>query len=163
MFEKEFINDIKPPKNYYLMLKRAKGDIEYEIKSEYFYGIQPPISYEKVNNQLNVTVKKHTIKTLYLTYLTLDTKFKNVPQETFVDLENSRKFYINIDVTANSSVEVIPFIIQYDTFGKKNMKRITRPMEYFEADDDVIKLRLVFKIKGHGNFIIRSIKRRDVN
>lgn len=163
MFEKEFINDIQPPKNYYLMLKRAKSDFEYDINSEYFYGIQPPISYERVSNQLNVTVKKNTIKTLYLTYLTLDTKFKNVPKETFVDLEKSRKFYINIDITANTSVEVIPFIIQYDTLGKKNMKRITRPMEYFEADDDVIKLRLVFKIKGHGNFIIRSIKRRDVN
>lgn|SRR5699024_6237064 len=163
MFEREFINDIKPPKNYYLMFKRAKSDIDYELKSDYFYGIQPPISFETVHNQLNVTVKKHTIKTLYLTYLTKDTKFGSVPNKSFVNLEESRKFYINIDIITNKNVDVIPFIIQYDTFGKKNMKRVTKQMEYFEADNDVIKLRLVFKIKGHGKFIIKSIKRRDVN
>jgi len=162
LFEKEFIKDVRPEKDYYLMFKRSKRDKEYSLESKYFYGLHPPFTFKMVDGQLNVNVKSNKIKTLYLTYLTLDTKFGSVPKESLVNLENVKKFYINIDITTNASVEVIPFIIQYDLNGKKNMKRITRPMEYFEADNDVIKLRLVFKVKGYGNFIIRSIKRRDV-
>src|SRR5699024_8337623 len=116
-----------------------------------FYGLTPPFIIKSNNNQLNVNVKENKIKTLYLTYLTLDTKFAEVPDESFVDLTKNRKFYVTLDIDTNNNIEVKPYIIQYDLKGKKNMTQITRSMQYFSADDDVFKIRLVFKVKGHGN------------
>lgn len=162
MFESEFVKDIKPSDDFYITINRSEKDTDYQLDHELFYGLTPPFKIKSSNNQLNVNVKENKIKTLYLTYLTLDTKFAEVPGTSFVDLSKSREFYVNLDIDTNNNVEVIPYIIQYDSQGKKNMTQINRPMQYFSADDDVIKIRLVFKVKGQGNFIIRSIKRRDV-
>lgn len=163
LFEQEFVKDVRPPKDYYLMFKRSRSDFGYDLSEKLFYGLKPPFSYTNKNNELVVHVKKNKIKTLYLTYMTLDTKFENVPKESFVNLEKTRNFYINIELSKNKNVEVIPYIVQYNKLGKKNMIKITKPMQFFKVDEDVIKLRLVFKCKGHGNFIIRSITRRDLD
>jgi len=163
LFEKEFKKDIEPPKDYYTLLKRSKRDIVYDLNKINFYGVKPPFSYINKNDHLVVNVKKNNIKTLYLSHLILDTKFGNVPEKSFVNLEETKKFYISIDISENKGIEVIPFIIQYNESGKKNMIRVIHPVQLFEVENDVKKLRLVFKVKGYGNFIIRHIIRRDVD
>src|SRR5699024_1285165 len=161
-FEEEFHNDIGLPEDYYLLIKCKKNEYDYELTDEQFYGLQPPFTYKNHKGQLVVNVKKNTNKKLYLVYLKKDLKFDVVPSKSFVDLEFSRKFYLNIDIETNKSLKVTPFIVPYNEVGKKKMEKISRPMQLFEVDEDVIKLRLVFKVKGNGNFIIRSITRRDV-
>lgn len=162
VFEEEFRSEIELPEDYYLLIKRKKNDYDYELTDEKFYGLQPPFTYKNHKGQLVVNVKKNTNKKLYLVYLTKDLKFDVVPNKSFVDLEFSRKFYLNIDIEANKSLTVTPFIVPYNEVGKKKMEKVSRPMQLFTVDEDVIKLRLVFKVNGHGNFIIRSIIRRDV-
>jgi|SRR5699024_351960 len=162
-FEEEFHNDIGLPEDYFLLIKRNKKDYKYELTDEQFYGLQPPFTYKNHKGQLVVKVQKNTNKKLYLVYLTKDLKFDVVPDKSFVDLEFSRRFYLNIDIETNKSLTVTPYIVPYNKIGKKKMEKITRPMQFFEVDEDVIKLRLVFKVSGHGNFIIRSITRRDTD
>ena len=162
IFEKEFLKDVKPPKDYYRMFSKQTESYSYDLDAKLFYGIERILTFYNDNNELVVKVKRNNVKTLYLTYLTLNTKFGIVPEKTLVDVTKTRAFYINIEMSMDKNMEVIPYIIQYNSSGKKNMKSINRPMQYFKVDEDVIKLRLAFKFKGFGNFILRSITRRDV-
>jgi len=158
-FEKEFESSIKPNKNIFSYMKLKNKKHTYPLSLDMFYYKNPPITVRKDKSKINVFVEKNEIKTLYLSYLTLDTKFAEIPEKSFINLDTLKSFHFDVDISTTNSVEVIPFIIHYNNKGKKKMTRITRRNQLVEIAEDEIKCRLTFKIKGNGNFSIKSITR----
>src|SRR5699024_6798384 len=159
LFENEFELNIKPSKNLYSYIRNIKNVYTFPLDRSKFYFQNPPISIKEENDQLDVFVEPNTIKTLYLSYLTLDNKFAEIPAESFINIESLEHFYIDINIATSSDVEVIPFIIHYNNKGKKKMTRITNRNQLITILEDETKIRLTFKVKGNGNFKIKRITR----
>lgn len=134
----------------------------HSLHIEKFFYPSPPVSMEFLNGKLGIRVRKHKIKTLYISYLTLDTNFNKIPEMSFLNINESKAFYIDMDIQHNDTIELIPYIIHYNDNGKKRMTRITKRNQFIISDEDIVKIRLVIKVNGYGNFTINNIKTTDI-
>lgn len=166
LFEQEFERELKPPADFYSRVKTNEDMFEYRLIEEVFYHLSPPIVSYMEKGSLNVLVTPNNIKTLYVSYMTLDTKFEKLPDDSFVEIDRSngpKLFYLDIDITViDDGLEVIPFIIHYNKKGKKKMTRVTLRNQLIRIAEDEKKLRLTFKVKGNGNFTINNIRRSNL-
>jgi len=160
-YEKVFENEIKP-QNFHSKISNSEKKYSYPLDGALFYHPSPPLNIESSKKGLKVSVKQNKVKTLYLSYLTLDNKFAEIPEKSFVDTESITAFYLDLGIESNNQVEVIPYIIHYNNIGKNGMTKVTMRNQLIRLKKDDVKLRLTFKIKGFGNFIINNISRINV-
>ena len=99
---------------------------------------------------------------MYLSYLTLNNKFAEIPEKSFVDTNDMTEFYLDLGIETSDQVEIIPYIIHYNNMGKNGMTKVTMRNQLIRLKKDDVKLRLTFKVKGFGNFTINNISRINV-
>src|SRR5699024_9704150 len=160
-YEEVFEKEIKPH-NFYSKISKHDNQYTYTLKASLSYYPSPTLSCKSSKRGLIVYVKKNKMKTLYISYLTLNNNFAEIPEKTFVDIENITALYLDLGIETSSDVEVIPYIVHYNNSGKNGMTRITMRNQLIRLKKDDIKLRLTFKVKGSGNFVINNISRVNV-
>src|SRR5699024_155545 len=114
------------------MFSKHTKAYRYDLDDKLFYGKDQILTFTNNKNELVVNVKRNNLETLDLYYLTLDTNSRIMSEHTFVDLTKTRAFYINFEMSVSKEMEVIPYIIQYNFSGKKNIISINKPMQYFK-------------------------------
>jgi len=160
-YEEVFEKEIRPH-NFYSRISKQNNRYTYPLEAKLFYYPSPPLNSKSSKTGFIVYVKKNKIKTLYMSYLTLNNKFAEIPEKSFVDVNNIIGFYLDLGIETSSDVEVIPYIIHYNNVGKNGMTKVTMRNQLIRLKEDDIKLRLTFKIKGSGNFVINNISRINV-
>src|SRR5699024_10518863 len=160
-YEKVFEKEIKPH-NFYSKISNNQKKYSYPLDEALFYYRSPPLNSESSRKGLKVSVQQNKVKTLYLSYLTLNNKFAEIPDKSFVDTKSITAFYLDLGIETSSDVEVIPYIVHYNNSGKNGMTRITMRNQLIRLKKDDIKLRLTFKVRGSGNFAINNISRVNV-
>lgn len=160
-YKEVFEKEIKPY-NFYSKISKHDDKYTYPLDKTLFYYPSPPINIESSKKGLIVHVKNNKVKTLYTSYLTLNNKFAEIPEESFIDTKDITAFYLDLGIETSNHVEVIPYIIHYNSIGKDGMTKVTMRNQLIRLKKDDIKLRLTFKIKGSGSFIINNINRINV-
>lgn len=129
---------------------------DYSLNKDQFYFSKDVISLKNINNNLVGAVEENDFQNLYLSYITLNNNFENEPLHSLIDLEEFNKYEFDI-VVNNDNLKLIPYIIHYKEKTKSKLTRIESDNKIidFTGDD---KCRLTFKIIGHGNFEIESIR-----
>lgn len=129
---------------------------DYSLNKKQFYFSKDVISLKNVNDSLVGVVEENDLQNLYLSYITLNNNFENEPLHSLIDLEEFNKYEFDI-VVNNDNLKLIPYIIHYKEKTKSKLTRIESDNKIidFTGDD---KCRLTFKIIGHGNFEIESIR-----
>lgn len=160
-YEKVFEKEIKPH-NFYSKISNKEKKYSYPLDKSLFYYLSPPLNSESSRDGLKVFVKHNKVKTLYLSYLTLNNKFAEIPEKSFVDTNSMTEFYLDLGIETSDQVEIIPYIIHYNNMGKNGMTKVTMRNQLIRLKKDDVKLRLTFKVKGFGNFTINNISRINV-
>lgn len=129
---------------------------DYSLNKKQFYFSKDVISLKNVNDSLVGVVEENDLQNLYLSYITLNNNFENEPLHSLIDLEEFNKYEFDI-VVNNDNLKLIPYIIHYKEKTKSKLTCIESDNKIidFTGDD---KCRLTFKIIGHGNFEIESIR-----
>lgn len=129
---------------------------DYSLNKDQFYFSKDVIYLENINNKLFGVVEENDLQNLYLSYMTLNNNFEKEPLHSLIDLGVSNKYEFDIEVN-NDNLKLIPYVIHYKGKEKSKLTRMESDNKIidFTGDD---KCRLTFKIIGHGNFEIESIR-----
>src|SRR5699024_10012109 len=133
------------PHNFYSKISNNEKKYSYPLDDALFYYLSPPLKSESSKKGLKVSVQQNKVKTLYLSYLTLNNKFSEMPEKTFVDTKSITAFYLDLGIETSKHVEVIPYIIHYNNMGKNGMTKVVMRNQLIRLKKDDVKLRLTFK------------------
>ena len=93
---------------------------------------------------------------VYISYRIFNNSFNEVPDESFLNIQEVKEWKITIDILTSDNIEVIPYIVHYKDGEKRKLTKIilSRQLLDFSSDE---KCRLTFKIIGNGDFQINRI------
>lgn len=133
---------------------------DYPLKQELFYSSRNVVTINEMEDTISFDVRKHNYKTHYISYLTLDTNFDEIPKQAFIEVDKDKNYYLEFQIQSNNTINVTPIIVHYNNNERIHLSKIAsnRSNQYIHFSDFEEKCRLTFKITGYGKFIIKRIR-----
>src|SRR5699024_1862185 len=130
--------------------------IKKRLETEYFFTNRKEVSYENENGNLIIQVEKHRHNQVYLSYLTLDNNFNEVPENPLIN-KDYREYYIQINYIEKELI-IRPFLIFYNRSSKTRLYELTENIEKIIFKEDEEFCRLTFKLEGFGAVNLKNIE-----
>ncbi|HLR67007.1 MAG TPA: hypothetical protein VK105_07700 [Virgibacillus sp.] len=132
--------------------------ITYSLNKDLFYSSKKAIESLNIKEKYQWKVYKNNFKMLYLSYKTLNNQFNLSPEESFIDINASATYYIDVDIDSTKGLDITPIVIHYSNEQKTKLTKIVNRNQLLRFHENEDKCRLTFKVKGSGHFSIEHIK-----
>lgn len=129
----------------------------YPLDQDLFYSSKDVIVPLSDNEEYDWKVEVNSYKMLYLSYKSLNNKFDLAPEESFIEIDRSEAYYLDVNIDSTKGLGITPFVIHYSNGRKTRLTKIVGRNQILEFQVGEDKCRLTFKINGAGNFSIEHI------
>lgn len=126
------------------------------LETKYFFTNRNDVLYKNENDNLIIQVDRNKHNQVYLSYLTLDNSFNEVPGNPLIK-KDENEYYIQIDYI-EKGLKIRPILIFYNENSKKRLYELTEKMERIIFKEDEKLCRLTFKLEGFGSVSLNNIE-----
>lgn len=129
----------------------------YPLDHKFFYSSKDVIAPLSDHEEYDWKVDVNSYKMLYLSYKSLNNKFDVAPEESFIEIDSSEAYYLDVNIDSTKGLDITPFVIHYSNGRKTRLTKIVGRNQLLEFQVGEDKCRLTFKVNGAGNFSIKHI------
>lgn len=130
-----------------------------------FYNNRKEIDIESSKGGLLIQASPHSHKQVYVSYMTLDNNFNEIPANPLIKRTSDMNYYLSLNYEENG-ISIRPFLVFYNQVEKTRLHEIIENSTKIIFRNGEESCRLTFKLENVGkaklkNIMLHSLKAGD--